>query len=224
MTSTTVRGSRGAGADLGRRGIRLGDVAFRGIAVVAALAATVLLGLIAYKVIELAWPAIQDFGLSFIWTEAWDPVDERLRRADLHLRDGGDVGDRAPPRDADLDRDRALPHRDRARGASPRRSRRWSSSSPRSRASSSASGDPRLRPVGARPPRAVAPDRGSASSRSSRAPSTQAGMLPAALVLTIMIVPITSAICRELFIAHAARTSWTARSRSARRAGRRSAA
>src|SRR5206468_8306904 len=29
---------------------------------------------------------------------------------------------------------------------------------------------------------------------------SQAGILPAALVLTIMVVPITSAICRELFI------------------------
>ena len=33
-----------------------------------------LLGLIAWKVFDLAWPAIQDFGLSFIWTDAWDPV------------------------------------------------------------------------------------------------------------------------------------------------------
>ena len=29
---------------------------------------------IAWKVFDLAWPAIQEFGLSFIWTEAWDPV------------------------------------------------------------------------------------------------------------------------------------------------------
>ena len=36
---------------------------------------TILLGLIAYKVVDLAWPAIEHFGLSFIWTEAWDPVD-----------------------------------------------------------------------------------------------------------------------------------------------------
>ena len=26
--------------------------------------------------VEQAWPAIEHFGLSFIWTEAWDPVDD----------------------------------------------------------------------------------------------------------------------------------------------------
>ena len=70
-------GSRGSGPSLESRGIRLGDVLFRGIAVVAAAAATLLLGLIAYKVIEQAWPAIEHFGLSFIWTKAWNPVDDQ---------------------------------------------------------------------------------------------------------------------------------------------------
>ena len=58
--------------DLRRRGIRLGDVVFRGVAVAASLAAAALLGLIAWKVFDLAWPAIEDFGLSFVWTNAWD--------------------------------------------------------------------------------------------------------------------------------------------------------
>jgi phosphate transport system permease protein len=62
------------GAELERRGIRLGDVLFQGIAVAASVAATALLGLIVYQVVSDAWPAIQEFGLSFIWTEAWDPV------------------------------------------------------------------------------------------------------------------------------------------------------
>jgi phosphate transport system permease protein len=61
-------------SDLRRRGIRLGDILFRGVAVAASLAAAALLGLIAWKVFDLAWPAIQDFGLSFVWTEAWNPV------------------------------------------------------------------------------------------------------------------------------------------------------
>lgn len=60
--------------DLRRRGIRLGDILFKGIAIAASLVATILLVWIAWKVLDLAWPAIQDFGLSFIWTEAWDPV------------------------------------------------------------------------------------------------------------------------------------------------------
>jgi phosphate transport system permease protein len=73
MTSTTYEGATPE-TDLRRRGIRLGDILFKGIAVAASLAAIVLLGLIAWKVFDLAWPAIQEFGLSFIWTDAWDPV------------------------------------------------------------------------------------------------------------------------------------------------------
>jgi phosphate transport system permease protein len=61
-------------AGVERRGIRLGDVLFRGVAMVAAFSAALLLGLIAWKVFDLAWPAIEEFGLSFVWTEAWDPV------------------------------------------------------------------------------------------------------------------------------------------------------
>jgi phosphate transport system permease protein len=73
MTSTTYEPAAPE-SDLRRRGIRPGDVIFKGVAVGASLAATALLGLIAYKVVELAWPAMQDFGLSFVWTDAWDPV------------------------------------------------------------------------------------------------------------------------------------------------------
>jgi phosphate transport system permease protein len=72
MTSTTYEPAAPE-ADLRRRGLRLGDILFKGIAIAAALAAVALLGLITWKVLDLAWPAIQDFGLSFIWTDAWDP-------------------------------------------------------------------------------------------------------------------------------------------------------
>ena len=61
---------------LERRGLRLGDTLFQGVALVASLASVVLLAWIAYKVFDLAWPSIQHFGLSFVWTEAWDPVTE----------------------------------------------------------------------------------------------------------------------------------------------------
>jgi phosphate transport system permease protein len=64
------------GSGLERRGIRLGDVLFQGVAVAASVAATALLGLIAYQVVSDAWPAIQEFGLAFVWTEAWDPVQD----------------------------------------------------------------------------------------------------------------------------------------------------
>jgi phosphate transport system permease protein len=75
MTSTAYDpGAQAPETDLRRRGIRPGDVLFKGIAVAASLAAVALLVLIAYKVVALAWPAIQDFGLAFVWTDAWDPV------------------------------------------------------------------------------------------------------------------------------------------------------
>jgi phosphate transport system permease protein len=76
MTSTTYEPAAAPESDLRRSGIRVGDVLFKGIAVLAALSATALLGLISWKVLDLAWPAIQHFGLSFIWTEAWDPVTQ----------------------------------------------------------------------------------------------------------------------------------------------------
>jgi phosphate transport system permease protein len=56
-----------------RRGIRLGDVLFRGVALVATVGVAAVLALLAYQVFELAWPAIQQFGVSFIWTDAWNP-------------------------------------------------------------------------------------------------------------------------------------------------------
>ena len=62
--------------DLRRRGIRIGDIAFQGISLLASVVAAFLLVWITYKVIDLAWPAIQEFGLEFIWTEAWNPVTD----------------------------------------------------------------------------------------------------------------------------------------------------
>ncbi len=61
---------------LERSGVRLGDVGFRGVALVAAVGVTALLGLLVYKVIDLAWPAISHFGLPFLWTEIWNPVKD----------------------------------------------------------------------------------------------------------------------------------------------------
>jgi phosphate transport system permease protein len=78
MTSTTYEPAAAPESDLRRSGIRLGDLLFKGIAIAAALAATILLGLIAWKIFDLAWPAIKEFGLSFIWTEAWDPVTQQF--------------------------------------------------------------------------------------------------------------------------------------------------
>jgi phosphate transport system permease protein len=59
-----------------RRGLgdRLGDHGLRAITFAAALAAVVLLGAIVWKVLELAWPAISHYGLSFLTSATWDPV------------------------------------------------------------------------------------------------------------------------------------------------------
>jgi phosphate transport system permease protein len=67
-----------AGTSLERRGLRLGDTLFRGVALAASAGSAFLLGWIAFKVLDLAWPSIEEFGLSFIWTDAWDPVTEQF--------------------------------------------------------------------------------------------------------------------------------------------------
>ena len=76
MTTTPVEPTAAPEFDLRRSGLRLGDILFKGISIAAALAAAILLALIAWKVFDLARPAIQKYGLSFIWTEAWDPVHQ----------------------------------------------------------------------------------------------------------------------------------------------------
>jgi phosphate transport system permease protein len=57
----------------GRRA-RLGDVVLQGSAGVAALGALVLVGLIAWKVIDGARLSLSTFGLHFVWHVAWNPV------------------------------------------------------------------------------------------------------------------------------------------------------
>jgi phosphate transport system permease protein len=51
---------------------RIGDSLLQGLTAAAALAAAVLLGAIAWKIFDTAWPAIQKFGLGFIVHEGWD--------------------------------------------------------------------------------------------------------------------------------------------------------
>jgi phosphate transport system permease protein len=61
---------------MGRR-VRFGDLSLQVVAGAAALATTILVGLIIWKVIEGARPAIQEYGLKFVWTNAWNPVAGR---------------------------------------------------------------------------------------------------------------------------------------------------
>ena len=53
---------------------RIGDVGLRAITLAAALAAVGLLGWIVWKIINLAWPAMSEYGLAFITGKTWDPV------------------------------------------------------------------------------------------------------------------------------------------------------
>jgi phosphate transport system permease protein len=59
-------------------GDRLGDAGLRWITGLAALAALVVIGLIIYKVVQGARPAIAEFGLSFLVDQVWDPVTSQF--------------------------------------------------------------------------------------------------------------------------------------------------
>jgi len=181
-----------------RRRIRLGDVLFRGVALVATLGVAALLGVIAYKIFALAWPAIQNDGLSFIWTEGWNPnvntygaltfiygtvvtaLIALLLATPLSIAIALFLTEIAPRRLASpiatmVELLAAIP--------------------------SVVLGLWGILVLGPWVANHLEPALGSWFGflpLFSGDPS-QAGLLPAALVLTIMIVPITSAICRELF-------------------------
>jgi len=75
LTSTTPE-ELSAGGYASRRRMRPGDIVFQGVAFLAAAGVTVLLGVLAYKVVAQAWPAIRHFGVSFVWTNAWNPNND----------------------------------------------------------------------------------------------------------------------------------------------------
>src|SRR6266540_5188528 len=57
---------------------RLGDLALRALTGLAALGALVLIGLLVYKVVDGAWPAVDAFGLSFLTNQVWNPVTNQF--------------------------------------------------------------------------------------------------------------------------------------------------
>jgi len=59
-------------------GDRIGDAALYGLTAAAAILALATIAAIVWKVFTGAWPAIQEFGLSFIWESGWDPVAENF--------------------------------------------------------------------------------------------------------------------------------------------------
>jgi phosphate transport system permease protein len=62
---------------------RFGDPAFKWLTGLAALGAVVLIGLIIYKVVDGAWPSIDKFGISFLWHETWDTVANNFGALDF---------------------------------------------------------------------------------------------------------------------------------------------
>ena len=57
-----------------RRRPRFGDAGLRILAGAAAIGALLLVGLLVYKVTEEAWPSISEFGLAFLWGKEWNAV------------------------------------------------------------------------------------------------------------------------------------------------------
>lgn len=57
---------------------RLGDVIFAGVTRLAAVITLLLLVAIIVSLVAGAWPSIRHFGLAFLWTAEWDPVQQKF--------------------------------------------------------------------------------------------------------------------------------------------------
>src|SRR6059036_2067633 len=55
-------------------GDRIGDALLYGLTATAAAFTVALVGLLAFKVFDQAWPAISKYGLGFVTDRAWNPV------------------------------------------------------------------------------------------------------------------------------------------------------
>jgi phosphate transport system permease protein len=62
---------------------RIGDTALLYVTAAAAFGTVGLIGLIVYKVVEGAWPSIQQFGLPFIWGQTWNAVTNQFGALDF---------------------------------------------------------------------------------------------------------------------------------------------
>jgi phosphate transport system permease protein len=64
-------------------GDRIGDLLLRILTGAAAFGCLVLVGLIVYEIFHLAWPAIVEQGLAFIWHTTWDPIHQVFGAGDF---------------------------------------------------------------------------------------------------------------------------------------------
>lgn len=60
-----------------RRSSRTADLVFEWMARLAAVVTLLLLAAIILALVMGAWPAIKEYGLSFLWTSEWDPVQNK---------------------------------------------------------------------------------------------------------------------------------------------------
>ncbi|MGZ4389576.1 MAG: phosphate ABC transporter permease subunit PstC [Gaiellaceae bacterium] len=189
-------------AELGRTrrvGDRAGDGVLYGLTAAASIAAVLLVGAIAWKIVSGAWPSMRHFGVGFVWSSAWNPVTSQfgalqflegtlitsfcavLLAAPLSIAIGLFLSELAPPSVRGpigtlVEMLAAVP--------------------------SVVIGLWGILMMGPWVARHVEPFLASWLGWIpifSGSPQ-QSGMLPAILVLTIMIIPITSAICRDLFV------------------------
>jgi len=58
--------------------LRLGDAAFRHVTRAAAVTVLIILGGIIVSLVHGAWPALQKFGVGFLFEQSWNPVTERF--------------------------------------------------------------------------------------------------------------------------------------------------
>ena len=183
--------------------MRFGDLALQVVAGAAALAVTVLVGLIIWKVIEGAWPAITKYGLALRQRVAWNPVlGHELYGAGSFLFGTAITSLVALVLAAPLAMgDRALPHRARAAclRAPGHGARRDARRDPERRASASGASSSSARLLRDHD-RALAAQRVRLHPALRRAVGTGASIFTAIIVLTIMILPIVSSISRELFL------------------------
>src|SRR5262245_1566884 len=57
---------------------RIGDTTLHVVTAIAAFGVVVVLGLIVYRLVDGSWPSIQEFGISFVWHQTWDPVTNQF--------------------------------------------------------------------------------------------------------------------------------------------------
>ena len=83
MTTTTHDQAPKDTLEGGRLPWRVGDIVFYGLTAAAAASTLGLVVWLSVKVVAQAWGAIEEFGLSFIWTVAWDPVAQDFGALDF---------------------------------------------------------------------------------------------------------------------------------------------